>query len=304
MHPAHRALEKEPLMTSLRRVGIMSAGDMGSGFGDVLHQHGIEVYTCLAGRSALTRQRAAETGFIDTPDLDALVSKVDLFISVLVPSEAVTLAESVAAAVKRTGACPVYCDANAIAPQTVRKIEALIRDAGAGFVDAGIIGGPPRKGYTPHIPCSGPDTALFEALRGCDLDVRVVGPEVGKASGLKMVYAASTKGTTALWTELLTAARMLGLEDALRAELGENPTFKAQQRSITMMPNRARRWVGEMEEIAATFEGVGMTPRILLGATDMYTLVGETQLADLTSRDPSPSLDEVLAALQSRLQEG
>jgi hypothetical protein len=59
-----------------------------------------------------------------------------------------------------------------------------------------------------------------------------------------------------------------------------------------------------MEEIAATFEAVGMTPRILLGAADMYTLVGETQLADLTSRDPSPSLDEVLAALQSRLQEG
>jgi 3-hydroxyisobutyrate dehydrogenase-like beta-hydroxyacid dehydrogenase len=281
----------------------MSAGDMGSGFGDVLHQHGLEVYTCLAGRSDLTRRRAQETGFIDTPDLDTLVSTVDLFLSVLVPSEAVALAESVAAAIKRTGVRPVYCDANAIAPQTARKIDALIRAAGASFVDAGIIGGPPRKGYTPHIPCAGPDTALFESLRDCDLDIRFVGSEVGKASGLKMVYAASTKGTTALWTELLTAARILGLEDALRAELGENPIFKAQQRSITVMPNRARRWIGEMEEIAATFEAVGMTPRILLGAADMYTLVGETPLADLTSRDPAPSLDEVLSALESRLRD-
>jgi len=286
---------------NLRRVGIMSVGDMGAGFGDVLRQNGIQVYTCLAGRSDLTRLRAKEAGFIDTPDLEALVGQIDLFISVLVPSEATQLALDVAAAMIRTGARPAYADANAIAPQTVQKIEAIIRDAGANFVDAGIIGGPPRSGYSPHIPCSGPDTAIFEALGKHALNVNVVGDRIGQASGLKMVYAASTKGTTALWTELLTAARILGLEDALRAELGEKGIFADQQRSITMMPNRARRWVGEMEEIAATFEGVGMTPKILLGAADMYTLVGETPLADLTSRDPKPTLDEVLTALQKRL---
>ncbi|HEU0075050.1 MAG TPA: DUF1932 domain-containing protein, partial [Dehalococcoidia bacterium] len=285
----------------LRRVGIMSVGDMGAGFGDVLHQNGIEVYTCLDGRSDLTRLRAKEAGFKDTPDFDSLVSQIDLFISVLVPSEATQLAEDVAAAMIRTGAKPAYVDANAIAPQTVRKLEAIISDAGANFIDAGIIGGPPRTGYTPSIPCSGPDTAIFETFTNHALNVHKVGDAVGQASGLKMVYAASTKGTTALWTELLTAARILGLEDALRSHLGEGAVFAAQQRSIPMMPNRARRWVGEMEEIAATFEGVGMTPKMLLGAAEMYTLVGETPLADLTSRDPQPTLDEVIDALQHRL---
>ncbi len=288
---------------NLRRVGIMSVGDMGAGFGDVLSQNGIDVYTCLAGRSDLTRQRAREAGFVDTPDLEALVSQIDLLISVLVPSEATQLAEDVAAAMIRTGARPAYADANAISPQTVTKIEAIIRDARANFIDAGIIGGPPRGGYSPRIPCSGPDTAIFEALSNHALNVRVVGQGIGQASALKMVYAASTKGTTALWTELLTAARMLGLEDELRAELGENATLAQQQRGIPSMPNRARRWVGEMEEIAATFEGIGMTPKMLLGAADMYTLVGETPLADLTSRDPSPTLDEVLEALQQRLSQ-
>jgi 3-hydroxyisobutyrate dehydrogenase-like beta-hydroxyacid dehydrogenase len=286
---------------NLKRVGIMSIGDMGGGFANVLGKNGLDVYSCLAGRSELTRLRAQEAGIVDTPDLDALVSQVDLFISVLVPSEAVQLAEDVAAAMKRTGVHPAYADANAIAPQTGRKIEAILRDAGANFIDAGIIGGPPREGYSPHVPCSGPDTAIFEALNNHAVSVNYVGDKVGQASGLKMVYAASTKGTTALWTELLTAARMMGLEDALRAELGERGIFMAQQRSIPMMPNRARRWVGEMEEIAATFEAVGMTPKILLGAADMYTLVGETPLADLTSRDPEPTLDEVLDALEKRL---
>jgi 3-hydroxyisobutyrate dehydrogenase-like beta-hydroxyacid dehydrogenase len=285
------------------RVGIMSAGDMGSGFGTVLHAHGLEVYTCLAGRSDFTRRRAGEAGFIDCPDLDHLVAGIDLFISVLVPSEATQLAKDVAEAMTRTGAKPVYADLNAIAPNTVLEIERIVRGVGASFIDGGIIGGPPRRGYTPHIAVSGPDTAAIEVLRDCELDIRVTGPRIGQASGLKMVYAASTKGTTALWTELLTAAKAMGLLDALLAQYGDrNVVYQSQQRSIPGMPNRARRWVGEMEEIAKTFEDLGMTPKVLLGAADMYTLVGETPLADLTSRDPNPTLDEVLDALIARLK--
>lgn len=286
------------------RVGIMSAGDMGSGFGSVLHAHGLEVYTCLTGRSEFTRLRAQEAGFTDSPDLDHLVSNVDLFLSVLVPSEATQLAQDIAAAMKRTGATPVYADLNAIAPNTVLEIERIVRDAGGDFVDGGIIGGPPRAGYTPHIAVSGPNTAPIEALRPCELDIRVTGPRVGQASGLKMVYAASTKGTTALWTELLTAARAMGLQDALLTQFGDkNVVFQNAQRSIPSMPNRARRWIGEMEEIAKTFSDLGMTPNILQGAADMYTLVGETPLADLTSRDPNPTLDEVTEALLARLRD-
>jgi 3-hydroxyisobutyrate dehydrogenase-like beta-hydroxyacid dehydrogenase len=292
------------MTNSSPRVGIMSAGDMGSGFGSVLHVQGLEVYSCLAGRSEFTRLRASEAGFIDCPDLDRLVSSVDLFISVLVPSEATQLAKDVAAAMKRTGATPVYADLNAIAPNTVRDIERIVRDAGAAFIDGGIIGGPPRQGYTPHIAVSGPDTAAIEVLRERALNIDVTGPKVGQASGLKMVYAASTKGTTALWTELLTAARAMGLQDALLAQYGDrNVVYQSQQRSIPGMPNRARRWVGEMEEIAKTFADLGMTPNILQGAADMYALVGETPLADLTSRDPNPTLDEVLEALVARLRD-
>ncbi len=119
-----------------------------------------------------------------------------------------------------------------------------------------------------------------------------------------MMYAASTKGTTALWTEILVAARALGLEDALRAEWGENNgTANSQMRGIPGMPNRARRWVGEMEEIAATFEGVGLTPKILEGAADIFRFVGDTPLADQTTREPNPSLDHMLEVLAERLHE-
>ena len=274
---------------------------MGAATGRVLREGGLDVITCLEGRSQLTRLRAQEAGIRDLP-LDDLVRQADVVLSVLIPAEARSLAERVAASMRRTGASPVYVDCNAIAPRTAGEIEALIREAGGDFIDAGIIGSPPRPGGNPRFHCSGPDTTAFEALGRHGLNVRVVGPEVGQASGLKMVYAASTKGTTALWTELLVAARALGLQEALLAELGpEHPVARRQLNGIPSMPRRARRWVGEMEEIAATFSALGLTPRILQGAADMYRLVGETTLADQTSREPNPSLARVLDTLAERL---
>jgi 3-hydroxyisobutyrate dehydrogenase-like beta-hydroxyacid dehydrogenase len=286
----------------LRRVGILSPGDMGAAIGAVLHEHGIKVYTCLAGRSELSRLRAHEAGFLDTASLDEFVRRVGLVLTVLVPAEALGIAEQVAASMRRTGAQPVYADCNAVSPRTMQRIAALVTEAGAGCIDASIIGEPPRNGAVPRIYCSGPAVEPIEALNAFGLAVRRVGPEIGQASGLKMVYAASTKGATALWTELLVAARALGLSDALGAEFSLHGSAVAKQMlgSLPSMPRRARRWVGEMEEIAATFAEAGLTPRMLQGAADMYRLVSDSPLADQTSREPDPSLDLILDTLVQR----
>ena len=288
----------------IKSVGIISPGDMGSAIGKVLSNSGLEVITCLEGRSELTRLRAQESGMRNTPSVDRLVTEVELILSVLVPSEALALAELIAGSVRRTGCHPAYADLNAIAPQTVMKINSVMNNAGVTFIDGGIIGSPPKLGRSnTRFYCSGPDTAALESLAQSGLDVRRLGPRIGQASGLKMVYAASTKGITALWTELLLAAKALGLEEPLMSEFklsGVNIS-EVLRDSIPSMPRRSRRWFGEMEEIAATFEGVGLTPRILLGAADMYRLVSETQLAGQTSREPDPTADTVLQVLNNRL---
>lgn len=285
-------------------VGVVSAGDMGAAIGAALAASGLDAATSLEGRSALTRTRAAEAGMRDAGGLTALVEQSDLLLSVLPPADAVSVAEEVADAMARTGARPVFAECNAVAPRTAERVATLIGDAGALVIDAGIIGPPPAPGSRTRIYCSGPDTAPLEALREHGLDVRRVGPRIGQASGLKMVYAASTKGTTAVWTELLTAAEAMGLTDALLAEFGDAPAPARSVKAVTEMPRRARRWVGEMEEIAATFEALGLTPRILLGAADMFRLAAETPLADQTSRDPDPELRAMLRALAERAERG
>lgn len=289
-------------------VGLLSPGDMGGATGRLVQAGGARVLTCLAGRSERTRGLAAASGFADAPSLDDLVREADVILCILVPSEARGVAGAVAAAIRRTGADVTYADCNAISPGTVREIGETITAAGGRFVDAGIIGGPPTPGSSgTRYYASGADADRLLPLAACGLDVRVIGAEIGQASGLKMCYAALTKGLTALGTELLVAAQLLGLDDALRAEQRDSTpdTLASLMRSIPAMTPKAYRWVGEMEEIAATFAEVGLTPRMFEGAAAMYRLVADTPIGKETpeNRDRSRDADGVVAALADAVRE-
>ncbi len=286
-------------------VGILGTGDMGHAVGATLRAGGARVVTCLAGRSARSRTLAADAGFDDLPTMDDLVREADLFLSIIAPAAASELGERVAASLRATGAQIVFAECNAIAPHTVRAIGQIITAAGGTFVDAGIVGGPPKPGQSDtRFYASGPSIGAFASLAEYGLQVRIIGSEIGQASGLKMCYAALTKGLTALGTELLAAAHLMGLGDALRAEQEASTPdlLHSLMRSVPTMPAKSRRWVGEMEEIAATFDDLGLTPRMLLGAADIYRLVGETPLADETpqTRDPTRTLDAVIGIIAAQ----
>jgi 3-hydroxyisobutyrate dehydrogenase-like beta-hydroxyacid dehydrogenase len=281
-------------------VGILSPGDMGHSIGQFLHGNGLRVLTCLEGRSERSRELARKAGFEDVASLDDLVQQADTLMCVLVPARATEVAERVAAAMRRTGATPLYVDCNAIAPNTVRGIAETISAAGATVADVGIIGPPPRKPGT-RFYASGPGAEQFAALRDHGLDVRIVGDEIGQASGLKMCYGALTKGLQALATELLVAARLMGLEQTLRDEQEASmaDVLGWVEAQMPIMPPKAYRWVGEMEEIAATFADLGMTPDILNGAADIYRMVADTPIGKESpeQRDPNRDMYGVIAAL-------
>jgi 3-hydroxyisobutyrate dehydrogenase-like beta-hydroxyacid dehydrogenase len=264
----------------MRTVALISPGDMGQAVGALLAANGVRVVTCVAGRSERTRALARAAGFIDLPSLAALVREAELLLSIVPPAQAVAVARDVAAALGASRARLAYVDCNAIAPRTVREVAAVIAPTGSAFVDAGIVGGPPRDAPSPRFYASGPGRAAFGALREAGLDIRVLGDEVGEASAVKMCYAALTKGTTAIATELLIAARKLGVYDTLVAELGESQATQAKRiaDAVPAMPGKAHRWIGEMEEIARTFEDVGLTPLIFKGAAEMYRLTAGSEI--------------------------
>lgn len=259
-------------------IGITSPGDMGQGVAMCIKALGFNVCMASDGRSERTRTLGEKAGLTDCKSLEKLVQTCDMVLSVLDPGAAVTNAQAVAAACKVTNRKIVFVECNAIAPNTMHEITAIMQAAGCTVIDAGIVGPPPRNNAKQRFFVSGPHASLMNRINSPQINVRVAGEKIGDASAVKMCYAALTKGSIALGTELLIAARKLGVDQVLEAE------FKSSQAQLhesvlsraAGMPFKAYRWVPEMNEIAKTFEGAGLTPRMFQGAADMYAQIAGT----------------------------
>ena len=263
----------------VRRIAILSPGEMGHSVGRCLLDGGFDVATCLTGRSERTRTLTAAAGIRDEPDLDELVRETDLILAILVPDQALALAGQVAEVMKRTGSSPAYADCNAISPNSAREIDRIVTAAGGRFIDAGIIGGPPGAGEKTRFYASGPHEATLTQFDGHGILVRPLGGEVGRASGIKMCYASVTKGTSALHAAALIAAETMGLGEDLLAEFAESQAQRLKAMGgINSLSAKAFRWIGEMHEIAATYDQAGVTPHFHEGAAEIFRLIAESPI--------------------------
>jgi len=271
---------------------------MGHAIGQLLRENELRVLTCLAGRSSRTKELSEQAGITDVPNINDLVEQSDVLMSVTVSEAVPGLCREIADAVKATGTDLLFAECNAIAPELSKDMEGVLNEGGARYVDASIIGGPPRNGSSPRVYASGNNVAEFLQFRDFGLDVRDLGDRLGRASGIKMCYAAMTKGTTALHAELLIAAEKMGLTEEVMTEFAgsQSAAVTRMEGWIPTMPAKSRRWVSEMEEIEKTFADLGLTPNIFKGVADMYRMIGATPLGDENpeTRDKDRNLAETV----------
>ena len=262
-------------------VAIMSPGDMGHAVGQVLSESGIDVLTCTEGRSKRTKNLAEMAGLRQVATLEDMVIQADLVLSIMVPSKAMSFVREISPHFESSKTPTYFADCNAVSPQSALAMAEVINQAGGKFIDGGIIGTAPTKGDTPRFYVSGPDASLVMELDGRGIIVKAIGNKVGQASGIKMCYAALTKGTNTLHVALLTAASRMGLTDDLRKEFefSQKSHLAAMEKGISRLPANAHRWIGEMEEIAATFENLGVTPNFHKGAAEIYKMLNSTPFA-------------------------
>lgn len=250
-------------------VAVVAQGAMGAGVGGRLVERGLRVVTSLEGRSAASARRAADKGMIAVSDEEC--AKADVFLSILPPSDALTLAEKMAAMIGKSNHKPVYVDCNAVSPPTKVEIGNVIIKAGSAFVDVGIIGLPPKPNSDgPVMIVSGPESAKFMPLADFGLNLRMVDGPIGAASAVKMSYAGITKGITALGSMMMLASSRGGVAAELRAQLERSHPYFMQNfnRAVPEMFDKAYRFVGEMEEIA---DFVGEDPQ----AKQMYLAIAD-----------------------------
>jgi 3-hydroxyisobutyrate dehydrogenase-like beta-hydroxyacid dehydrogenase len=275
-----------------QRIGILHPGDMGISIAASAMNAGHAVSWASEGRSAATRSRAEQLRLHDAGSLAALCAASDIIFSVCPPHAAEDLAGRVLAA----GFRGLYVDANAIAPQRMGRIGAMLGAAGIASVDGGIIGGPAWTPNSTWLYLSGPRAGEVAALFSAGpLETLVLGPSLGTASALKMTYAAYSKGTTALLCAVLAAADALNVREALQAHWARDGSGLDQQAAKRVQGVTAKAWrfTGEMAEIAATFAAAGLPGEFHAAAAEVYG-----RMAQFKDAAVLPELDEILRSLQ------
>jgi 3-hydroxyisobutyrate dehydrogenase-like beta-hydroxyacid dehydrogenase len=274
-----------------RKVGILHPGQMGISIAAATKNGGNKVYWVSADRSPETRQRAEEQGLTELQSLKALCQTCEIILCVCPPHAA----EDVASAVLKANFQGLYVDANAVAPQRVQNIGDLMSTDQVEFVDGSIIGGPAWQPGRTWLYLSGNQSQqVADLFVNGPLETEVVGPEIGKASAIKMCFAAYTKGTTALLSTILAAAEALDVRVDLEKQWSRGGSdFATQAHNRTRrVTAKAWRFTGEMEEIAATFESVGLPGGFHLAAVEIYN-----RIAKFKGAEEPPHLNDVLAAL-------
>lgn len=278
------------------RVGLLHPGEMGASVGAAALSAGNEVLWASSGRSRETRERADHARLRDAGDLGALLASSEVVLSVCPPHCAVDIAGDVAEA----GFEGLYVDANAVAPSTSRGIEQMLTEAGVDYVDGGIIGPPARAAGSTRLYLSGaraPEVAaLFE---GSVLGAETVGASAGRASALKMAYAAWTKGSDAMLLAVRSYALAEGVEESLLHEWGLSQAgLEARSERAGESAGRAWRFEGEMHQIGHAFADAGLPEGFHRAAASVYR-----GLRDYRDGVAVPPLTELLAAFRYRRPE-
>jgi 3-hydroxyisobutyrate dehydrogenase-like beta-hydroxyacid dehydrogenase len=272
-------------------IGILHPGEMGISIAATIQNTGHPVYWVSEGRHPESRQRAEKHGLLDAGSLAHLCEICSVIVSVCPPDAAQDLANSVLSHSFKG----LYIDANAIAPKRAQLIGQTMAEAGASFIDGGIIGGPAWKPDSTWLYLSGQEAEKAAAYFSAGpLETRVIGNEIGKASALKMCFAAYTKGTTALLCAVFAAAESLNVRQELEQQWshgGSNFATESASR-VRNVTAKAWRFSGEMDEIAETFSDAGMPDGFHKAAGDIYARIG-----GFKDSSPIPSLEDVLAAL-------
>jgi 3-hydroxyisobutyrate dehydrogenase-like beta-hydroxyacid dehydrogenase len=252
-------------------VGILHPGAMGAALGSALKARAGAVIWAAAGRSHATAKRAELADLVAVPDVAELARRAHLIVSICPPHAARATAEEVAAAVAGRPDPPLYVDANAVAPATVRGIGAQLGDA--RVVDGAVIGAPAWEPGRTVLWLSGAAApAVADLFEGSPFTARVLGPDLGAASALKACYALQTKALPTVWAALADAADAYGVRDALGEQLARDGVdLTAHLDALHARAGaKAWRWAGEMDEAAATLAAVGVPDGFSRAAAEVY----------------------------------
>jgi 3-hydroxyisobutyrate dehydrogenase-like beta-hydroxyacid dehydrogenase len=229
-------------------VGFIGFGEVASTLSSGLLGNGVNVSTCLEGRSKRTLYMAKKSGVNILDDFVELARTSDILISAVTPSTAVAVAKKLGKYSKG-----IYVDINNVSPSTVN--EALLLVENKRIVDAAIIGSVEKNGCDVQIIACGDAARDFSILNDHGLNIKLMGAEIGHCSQIKIMRSLYTKGVSAILWETIRGAYEMGIDEEVLKIIAETegPQFEklAHSRLISSFLHSKRRYeeMGELKKL-------------------------------------------------------
>lgn len=261
-----------------------------------------KVYDRLTDAAATREAKRADYAAAGVRGCDTAAEAVTgaaAVMSLVTADQALAVATDAARSIAR-GA--LYLDLNSVAPETKRSAAQAIEAAGAHYVDVAVMSPVQPAALAAPLLLSGAkaeEAAALLASLGFS-KIRVVGPQVGRASSIKMIRSVMIKGLEALSAECVLAASEAGVLDEVVASLdaswpGADWGKRADYNLDRMMVHGLRR-SAEMEEVVRTLEDLGVGADMSRGTVARQAAVGALGL----KAPPQGLIAKIAALIQKR----
>jgi 3-hydroxyisobutyrate dehydrogenase-like beta-hydroxyacid dehydrogenase len=266
-------------MTKVGTVALIGFGEAGMAFASAWRADAVayDIKTDDPALAAAKRADYARCGVTGAASLAEALAGAGLILSLVTADQALAAAEAAARSIA-PGA--LYCDFNSVAPQTKQEAARLIEAAGAAYADVAVMAPVHPARLAVPLLVSGADACAALAALGFR-PRRIEGP-VGRASTIKMLRSVMVKGIEALTAECFLAARKAGVAEEVAASLdaswpGADWAARADYNLGRMRAHGLRR-AAEMEEVAATLEGLGQSGAMARAAAEVQRRIGAAAL--------------------------
>jgi 3-hydroxyisobutyrate dehydrogenase-like beta-hydroxyacid dehydrogenase len=248
------------------RISFIGFGEAGQAIASGLRDTGIEriaAWDILFPEAAGARLKSAGEAIgvrVASSAADA-VRDSDMIISAVTAASSLEAAHSVAPHLARN---PYYLDINSVSPGRKQETAALFGER-ARYVDVAVVAAVhPARHRTPLLISGTHAEEISPLLRELEMQLTVIGPEVGSAAAIKMIRSVMIKGIEALTLECFLAAARAGVLEEVTASLKNNyPTLnwaEIADYNLERMASHGERRAAEMEESAATLRELGLDP--------------------------------------------
>jgi 3-hydroxyisobutyrate dehydrogenase-like beta-hydroxyacid dehydrogenase len=266
-------------------VGLVGYGEVGRILAEDLRQrdlrvaaYDIKLRSDQAGGPL--RDHAGRHGVALTASHADLAAQSDFIVSAVTASQAVTVAEACAKAIKQ-GAW--FLDFNSASPGAKQRAAGAIDAAGGRYVEGAVMTSvPPHRIKVPLLLGGGDAAALAPQLVELGFAAKVASDKLGVASAVKMCRSVMIKGLEAMVIESFTTARAYGVEDAVLASLKETfPGIDWEKQGAYFFQRvieHGRRRSEEVREVAETVREIGLEPWSAQGTAERQAWVAD--LAD------------------------